>query len=110
MIAYGSQNDHGGSIFTTRGITNIGCLALLLLCILTLFAGYPIITYYTEARPKANGGYNLGGINATGQVPMISGFAAVVDPATPSSALTRTGFDGEAYNLVFSDEFEKDGR
>lgn len=33
-----------------------------------------------------------------------------IDPATPSAALTRTGFDGEDYELVFSDEFELDGR
>lgn len=59
---------------------------------------------------KTNGGYNLGGINSTGQVPHISNFPSVVDSDTPRSVYTRTGFDGEAYNLVFSDEFNKDGR
>lgn len=34
----------------------------------------------------------------------------VIDKDTPESAYTRTGFDGEAYSLVFSDEFEKEGR
>jgi hypothetical protein len=34
----------------------------------------------------------------------------LIDPATPDSAKTRTGFDGEAYELVFSDEFETEGR
>ena len=34
----------------------------------------------------------------------------LIDIATPDSAKTRTGFDGQEYDLVFSDEFEVDGR
>ena len=34
----------------------------------------------------------------------------LIDKATPSSATTRTGFDGQQYELVFSDEFEVDNR
>ena len=34
----------------------------------------------------------------------------LIDKDTPHSALTRTGFDGHEYTLVFSDEFEKAGR
>lgn len=34
----------------------------------------------------------------------------LIDRDTPDSAKTRTGFDGEDYELVFSDEFETDGR
>jgi len=34
----------------------------------------------------------------------------VIDPDTPASALTRTGFDTYTYDLVFSDEFNKPGR
>ena len=83
---------------------------MLVVCLIALFAGYPIITFYTEAHPKTNGGYNLGGINSTGQVPQISNFPSVVDPDTPANVYTRTGFDGQPYNLVFSDEFNKDGR
>lgn len=30
----------------------------------------------------------------------------MIDRDTPDSAMTRVGFDGEAYELVFSDEFE----
>ena len=32
------------------------------------------------------------------------------DTDTPDSAKSRTGFDGEQYELVFSDEFNVDGR
>ena len=34
----------------------------------------------------------------------------MVDKDTPQSAMTRTGFDGQEYELVFSDEFNTDGR
>jgi beta-glucanase (GH16 family) len=33
-----------------------------------------------------------------------------IDVATPDSAKARTGFDGQEYELVFSDEFEVDKR
>nr|KIR47083.1 glucosidase [Cryptococcus bacillisporus CA1280] len=99
-----------GTIFAFRGLLNVGCLLMILICFLALFAGYPIITYYTEEIQSTNGAYNLGGINATGQIPLIENFATVIDKDTPESAYTRTGFDGEPYTLVFSDEFEKEGR
>ncbi|ODN74370.1 hypothetical protein L202_06781 [Cryptococcus amylolentus CBS 6039] len=96
--------------FSTRGIANVGCLFLGVLALLTLFAGYPIITYYTSKQQSTNGAYNLGGINSTGQIPLISNFPSPIDKDTPSDVYTRTGFDGEEYSLVFSDEFNKDGR
>jgi len=34
----------------------------------------------------------------------------LIDIATPDSAKTRTGFDGQQYDLVFSDEFEVENR
>lgn len=34
----------------------------------------------------------------------------MIDPATNDSVKTRTGFDGNQYELVFSDEFETPGR
>lgn len=48
--------------------------------------------------------------NSTGQIPDIAGFRGLVDRDTPDDALTRTGFDGHEYTLVFSDEFEQEGR
>ncbi|ORY89409.1 family 16 glycoside hydrolase, partial [Leucosporidium creatinivorum] len=55
-------------------------------------------------------GWNLGGINGSGQVPKIEGLPTLIDSDTPANARSRTGFDGETYNLVFSDEFNTDGR
>ncbi|KAK4685409.1 beta-glucan synthesis-associated protein KRE6, partial [Tremellales sp. Uapishka_1] len=89
---------------------NVGCLIVLACMLFGLFAGYPIASYYTSNTLKSNGAYNLGGINATGQVPLISNFPSLIDPDTPTSVYTRTGYDGEAYTLAFSDEFNKDGR
>ena len=66
--------------------------------LITLFAGYPIISYYQRAQWEQNG-FNLGGINATGQVPVLPNLATRIDNDTPQSAYTRTGFDGNTYNL-----------
>ena len=48
-------------------------------------------------------GWNLGGINGSGQVPD-TGLPSLIDVDTPASVRSRIGFDGETYNLVFSDE------
>lgn len=101
------------NFFSGRGWINVMTVVVLIGALITLFAGYPIISYYTGAF-KSNGaatpGFNLGGINGSGQVPDVGNFPKLIDPDTPSSVYTRTGFDGKDYQLVFSDEFEKDGR
>jgi beta-glucanase (GH16 family) len=35
---------------------------------------------------------------------------SLIDPDTPEAAKSRVGHDGNQYNLVFSDEFNTDGR
>lgn len=42
--------------------------------------------------------------NSSGQVPSIPGLPGLIDSDTPQAAYTRTGFDGQEYKLVFSDE------
>jgi hypothetical protein len=49
-------------------------------------------------------------LNASRQVPSIPGLPGLVDAHTDQALYTRTGFDGETYNLVFSDEFNTGGR
>jgi len=100
-------------ITSWRGWANAITLAVLALAILGLFALYPILSFYYGDHSSSGygtSGYNLGGINASGQYPLISGLPSLIDVDTPSSAYTRTGFDGNTWNLVFSDEFNKDGR
>ncbi|WWC88891.1 uncharacterized protein L201_003806 [Kwoniella dendrophila CBS 6074] len=104
-------NHERGSILTLRGATNIGCLVLLGIGTITLFAVYPMVDFYNSKHIKTpNGSYNLGGINSTGQRPQIVNLPSMIDEDTPVDSYTRKGFDGEDYDLVWSDEFNKDGR
>ncbi|EIW64599.1 glycoside hydrolase family 16 protein [Trametes versicolor FP-101664 SS1] len=103
--------DKGGSILTCRGFVNVGFLLILGLGILMLFAGYPIITYFMKQDPSFSGGFNLGGINATGQVPQIAGNWGLIDVDTPQEVRTKQDLlTGQTWQLVFSDEFNLDGR
>uniref|UniRef100_A0A8H7XZ25 GH16 domain-containing protein n=1 Tax=Psilocybe cubensis TaxID=181762 RepID=A0A8H7XZ25_PSICU len=99
----------GGHIFTTRGLINLGCLAVILLGLLALFVGYPLITYFQRKGQSRLGGY---GTNASGQVPELPGNRGLIDPDTPADVY----FKPSAHNpkvtmqLVFSDEFNVEGR
>lgn len=102
------QVGFGRSLLTFRGFSNVGCLALITLILVVLFMGYPIITEYTEKHQTNNGAFNLGGTNATGQVPQMRG---PIDSATPEEARTKVSpHTGKVWNLIFSDEFNTDGR
>lgn len=101
---------HDGHIFSSRGLANLGCLIFLCIGIIVLFAGYPMIVYFTKTQLTNEDGYNIGGINATGQIPNIGNFG-LIDQDTPQSAYTLPSWkDGSEMVLVFSDEFEQDGR
>lgn len=97
-------------LWSTRGWLNAIGLLILATTLVTLFAGYPIISYFVRHPFGTLGGYNLGGINASGQVPEIQGFRGLIDVDTPRDVLVKTGADGKQYQLVFSDEFNQDGR
>ena len=101
------------SITSARGWANVLALLSLVLALVGIFAVYPILSFYLSNGNSfgANtSGYNLGGINATGQYPEIPGLPKLIDDDTPDDVKIRTGFDGEEWVLVFSDEFNKDGR
>lgn len=100
--------DASWTVFSARGWINVITLVVLVVGLITLFAGYPIVWYFTHPRPIIRG-FNLGGINSSGQIPDLN-IPPLIDSDTPSSAFTRVGNDGQKYNLVFSDEFETDGR
>ncbi|KIK46662.1 glycoside hydrolase family 16 protein [Suillus luteus UH-Slu-Lm8-n1] len=94
-----------------RGLANIGCLLVLGVGLITLFAGYPIITYFTRTALSNQGGFNLGGINASGQIPKIPGNLGLIDTDTPSNVFTKPSWNGGPdLELVFSDEFNTPGR
>jgi beta-glucan synthesis-associated protein KRE6 len=101
--------DHDFTLFSSRGWLNVSALLVLLAGLLMLFAGYPILIWWRKPE-AAKTGFNIGGINATGQIPELQGVPSLIDGDTPRSAWSRTGTDGKKYNLVFSDEFNKAGR
>ncbi|GAA6025255.1 hypothetical protein JCM11491_006154 [Sporobolomyces phaffii] len=96
------------SRFSWLALINTVSLVVVIVVIIGLFAGWPIYRFVIK------GGFPMSQTtllsNSTGQVPSIPGLPGLIDKDTPQSAYTRTGFDGETYNLVFSDEFEQDGR
>lgn len=77
-----------------------------------LFAGYPILANLEKVFDNASAvGFNLGGTNGSGQVPEFSNLASLIDSDTPADAQTWTHpLTGDGYHLVFSDEFEVEGR
>lgn len=101
--------DSEWTIWSARGWANYITLFAILFGLIILFAGYPIIAHYRLVQLEQGSAFNIGGINLTGQVPDLK-LPFRIDKDTPEDAYTRTGFDGVKYNLVFSDEFNVDGR
>ncbi|KAK7026883.1 hypothetical protein VNI00_015425 [Paramarasmius palmivorus] len=100
------QNDRVYSLFTRRGFANLGCLIILILGFLSLFAIYPIYMYI-----KNHDLSNIRGVNASGQVPVLLANAGLIDVDTPMEARTLKAFQsGADMELVFSDEFNREGR
>ncbi|KAL6305819.1 beta-glucan synthesis-associated [Sparassis latifolia] len=103
--------ERDGHMFSWRGLINLGTLVFLCAGLVAFFFGYPIISYFTSVRYSTQGGYNLGGINASGQVPLLPGNYGLIDLTTPDSAHTKPSWNGGGeMQLVFSDEFNVDGR
>ncbi|KAJ7749981.1 glycoside hydrolase family 16 protein [Mycena metata] len=94
------------NIFTLRGLQNVGCMAILLVAIVGLFVGYPVTTHFT--RPVRVSDLH---VNATGQIPNIGNWG-LIDLDTPKDLYTIHGYHdpSQTMQLVFSDEFEVDGR
>ena len=70
---------------------------------------YPVVSSAIYHAMSKNGGFNLGGINATGQV--MEGRFSLIDKDTPQEVYTKLSpYDGRQLQLVFSDEFNVDGR
>ncbi|KAF8312546.1 glycoside hydrolase family 16 protein [Clavulina sp. PMI_390] len=104
-----ARDDNYCDPFSWRGWLNVSAIMVICFGLIALFAGYPIITWAGRYQGTTIG-YNVGGINSTGQVPVLPGLPSLIDTDTPSSVKTRTGYDGKKYNLVFSDEFNTDDR
>ncbi|KAF8127642.1 glycoside hydrolase family 16 protein [Boletus edulis] len=105
------KSDQGGTICTARGIANLGCLFLLAAGCIALFLGFPVASHLLSHKQTTQGGFNLGGINATGQLPVIPGNRGLIDVDTPKETYTKQSYmSDDTLELVFSDEFNVDGR
>lgn len=104
--------EYTADFFTRRGAQNLGCLIILVVGLLALFAGYPLASYFTRHPLSTLGGFNVGGINSTGQISSFTGNWGLVDLDTPQEAYTIQSFSDPSVTmeLVFSDEFNVDGR
>ncbi|KZV87024.1 beta-glucan synthesis-associated [Exidia glandulosa HHB12029] len=104
-----SKNQRGG--ISTRGLWNILTIVLIVLLILGVFAIYPLADYAVHNGARTAISNNVR-VNSTGQIPKTptAPKRPLIDPETPTAALTRIGHDQQQYNLVFSDEFNKPNR
>jgi len=99
--------DRSFTLFSARGWANVLALLVLACGLFALFGAYPIIDALGRNPPDRDG---FNSANGTGQINKLPNFPALIDDNTPSDALTRVGSDGKQYHLVFSDEFEREGR
>ncbi|KAF6762241.1 glucosidase [Ephemerocybe angulata] len=105
-----TEQDPNSRKWNPRGFTNVGCLMVLAASVMTLFIVYPVLTYNRKKELEETG-INLGGaFNASGQIPSIGNYG-LVDLDTPKEAWTKQSLrDGSKMVLVFSDEFNQEGR
>lgn len=92
--------------FDQRGIVNLVVVVTIIVALILLFLGYPLIWHFTRHLSL----WEQVVLNGTGQIPNLPLLPTMIDPDTPQDVYTRTGFDGQEYELVFSDEFETPGR
>ncbi|KAI9677722.1 MAG: hypothetical protein M1829_002494 [Trizodia sp. TS-e1964] len=102
---------HDCNVFTKRGMMNIGGLIFLTIGLLTMFIGFPVLTFVKKVvYPPDPCAANPLCIDL-GPIPLLKNIrTSLIDPDTPQSALTKVSADGTTLKLVFSDEFNKDGR
>jgi len=64
------------------------------------------------AKQNNQGGFGLGGINSTGQIPEFINNYGLIDRETPDDVRTKRSYENpdEELILVFSDEFNTDNR
>ncbi|KAH7098761.1 beta-glucan synthesis-associated [Auriculariales sp. MPI-PUGE-AT-0066] len=92
-----------------RGCGNVLTLVIVVAIILGLFLVYPVTDFILSGGLRALMSNNQF-VNGTGQVAVLATLPKLIDPDTPLDVRTRKGFDGEEYELVFSDEFNEDNR
>ncbi|KAF3402298.1 Beta-glucan synthesis-associated protein [Talaromyces pinophilus] len=98
-------------ICNTRGLVNVGGLALLVTGIVALFIIYPVTTFVDGVIQGARDPCTLDPMCISMTRPLLKNIrTGLIDPTTPKSAMTKTAADGTEWQLVFSDEFNTPGR
>ncbi|EEB07503.1 glucosidase [Schizosaccharomyces japonicus yFS275] len=90
----------------SEGVMQMFFLAFLAFGTGMLFIGLPILTYTGHSLLSSTSDSLT-----SNKFRLLSGIrTSLIDPTTPLDAYTRTSFTGETLQLVFSDEFNDDGR
>ncbi|KAF2830058.1 beta-glucan synthesis-associated [Ophiobolus disseminans] len=100
-------------IFTKRGFVNVGGLAFLAAGLLVLFVVFPVLTFVDKITEQPKGPCTNNPLCIAGKQsePLLQNVRqGLIDPTTPKDVMTRTGYNGQKQKLVFSDEFNTDGR
>ncbi|TVY55810.1 Beta-glucan synthesis-associated protein KRE6 [Lachnellula suecica] len=98
-------------IFTKRGMMNVGGLAFISIGLLVLFIVFPALTFARKLIIPTASACSTDASCLSDKVALLKNVrTGLVDPDTPSDAKTKTAKDGTKMNLVFSDEFNTDGR
>ncbi|POS84629.1 beta-glucan synthesis-associated [Erysiphe pulchra] len=101
----------GCDIFTKRGMANVGGLVLICLGVLFLFIGYPVLTFVRSIIDPTSGACAADPNCLSDTLPLLKNQrTGLIDPDTPKSVYSKTSNDGKKLKLVFSDEFNVDGR
>jgi len=109
-------NDKDGKLdcadlFSKRGMVNVGGLLLITIGLLVLFIGYPILTFVQAAIHPEGDSCSSNPDCLAGDRGLLKNIrTSLIDPDTPSSVMQRTGDNGKTQSLVFSDEFNEEGR
>jgi len=93
--------------WSLRGTLNVSVLILIVLCVLMLFMGYPVLHEASQQKlrdtlktPVDDQPRSLSGLRTS-----------LIDPDTPLEARTsKNSYTNKTMKLVFSDEFNQDGR
>ncbi|KAH7097755.1 concanavalin A-like lectin/glucanase [Auriculariales sp. MPI-PUGE-AT-0066] len=92
-----------------RGFSNVLTLVVIIALIVGLFMVYPVTDFILSGGLRKLISNNVY-VNGTGQAAVLATLPKLVDPETPDSAKAWTGYFGHEYELVFSDEFNQEGR